>query len=107
MTKEQKQFIAKCKKEGFDDNQTYQICKGFDCGFSIEQVKIYAKKEFDFWQMFEIRYGFQVGLTIEQISLYARQEFNANKMEKIRKMFHKYKKFSTVQKKVALMILES
>lgn len=135
MTKEQEQFVKKCKKDGFDYDQITQINWGFRGGLSIEQIQFYAKKEFHWYQMNGIRLGFEYKLTCEQIKLYAKPEFDSEQMNQIRlgfceddltieqvllyarpdflwpqmynirKMFQ-YSSFLKVQTTVALMILE-
>lgn len=58
-----------------------KIRMGFESGFSMEQVSVYAKPEFDSYQMGVIRNGFENGLSMEQVSVYAKPEFNSNQME--------------------------
>lgn len=113
MTPEQQQFLEQCKKEGFEVYQLNQIGWGFESDIytkdklTIEQIKIFAKKEFDWKQMEEIRLGFYDGLTIEQISLYARPELIWGQMKEIRRMFYNKLTFEEVREKVTLMLLES
>lgn len=106
-TPEQEQFLDKCREDGFDNWQINQIRYGFRRDLAIEQIKVFAKKEFNPYQMSQICDGFINGLTFEQVNLFARPEFTWKQMWQIRDMFKKYKRLSTIQKKVALMILES
>lgn len=101
-------FVDYILAQDMDEYQLSQINQGMKLdGLSEQQVKIYAKKEFDADQMQQIRHGFLDRLSIKQVLLYARPEFTEVQMEKVREMFEKYKRFSTVQNKVALMVLQS
>lgn len=136
LTKEQRQFVKKCKLAGFDSEQISEIRECFKQGLSVDQVSIFArkefsgiqihvlrksvenglsieqiafcvKKEFDWTQMCQMRIGFEQGLNIKQVSLYARNDLHWSEMHKIRNMLMMNEPFEEVKTKVALMILES
>lgn len=106
MTHEEELLASKCQEDRFSYEQMEQVYYGFINGLSIEQIKIYAKKEFNYKQMLEIRLGFHNSLTIEKVSFYARSDFNFNQMYKIRHMLLN-EPLKKVREKVALMLLES
>lgn len=69
---------------GFYPDEAYEITGGIRCGFSAEQVGLYAKPYFDWHQMLEIQKGFLNGLSLEQVSSYAKAEYSWQEMEEIR-----------------------
>lgn len=107
MREEQLQLYEKCQCEGFSLWQMFEIELGFTQGFTIEQIKIFARKELNPVQMSEIRCGLNQGLTIEQVSMYARPELDRDQMAEIRKMLFKKEPFERIKTKIALMLLES
>lgn len=104
---EQEHFIQKCIRDGFGPMEMGQINIGFQYGLSIEQVKVYAKKDFNYQQMIIIRNAMNFGnLSIEQVSLFARPELHEDQMQYICKRLRK-EPIEQVRARVALMILES
>ena len=50
-----KQFMEECRDGGrFNDNQIFQIFRGFHGGLTMEQIQVYAKPEFRWVQMEQI-----------------------------------------------------
>lgn len=46
-------------QQEFDEEQFKQILQGFEAGFTLEQIAVYADPKFDSDQMHEIRTGFK------------------------------------------------
>ena len=58
-------------QQEFDEEQFKQILQGFEAGFTLEQIAIYADPKFNSIQMWEARTGLKNGLTMEQVAVYA------------------------------------
>ena len=52
----------------------------------LEQTYLLINKEFDWLQMYEIESGFSKGLSINEVKIYAKKEYNPRLMQKIREI---------------------
>lgn len=69
----------------FNEEQLKIIKRAINDGFTISEVKIFAKPIFSANQMYELYLGIKEGLTVDEVSTYAYSEINCLDMEKIRK----------------------
>lgn len=75
-------FIRQCKNSGqFDDDQLEVIKDGFKKGFTVDQVKLYAKPELDDSIMRAAKYAIEKNYTQEQIDFIINNSSSHNAYE--------------------------
>ena len=83
-TAAQQEFLREMIASGMDGDQLEVIRQGFQAGFGIDQISVYAQKSIDWKQMTQMYYCLKDGWELQEVAELAKQQLPASRISEMR-----------------------